>query len=37
MTRAGARLLAEEFRELADYHVTVILSGVRRSLVRNGT
>src|ERR1700675_1016553 len=31
MTRAGARLLAEEFRELAAFHVTVILSGVRRS------
>jgi glutaminase len=31
MTRAGVRLLAEEFRELAGYHVTVILSGVRRS------
>jgi glutaminase len=31
ITRAGARLLAEEFRELASYHVTVILSGVRRS------
>ena len=31
ITRAGARLLAEEFRELASYHVTVILSGIRRS------
>ena len=31
MTRAGTRLLAEEFRELAAYHVTVILSGIRRS------
>ena len=31
MTRAGARLLAEEFRELAAHHVTVILSGIRRS------
>jgi glutaminase len=31
MTRAGTRLLAEEFRELAGYHVTVILSGIRRS------
>ena len=31
MTRAGVRLLAEEFRELAGFHVTVILSGVRRS------
>ncbi len=31
MTRAGARLLAEGFRELAGFHVTVILSGIRRS------
>src|SRR3954469_22380736 len=31
MTRAGARLFAEEFHELAAYHVTVILSGIRRS------
>jgi glutaminase len=31
MTRAGARLLAEEFRELAAHHVTVILSGIRRA------
>src|SRR6266446_9319896 len=31
MTRAGARLLAEEFRELAAHHVTVILSGIKRS------
>jgi glutaminase len=31
MTRAGARLLAEEFRELARLHVTVILSGIKRS------
>ena len=31
MTRAGARLVAEEFRELAAYHVTVILSGIKRS------
>ena len=31
MTRAGARLLAEEFRELAAYHVTVILSGIKRA------
>src|SRR5450631_1153864 len=31
MTRAGARLLAEEFRELATFDVTVILSGVKRS------
>jgi len=31
VTRAGARLIAEEFRELADYHVTVVLSGIKRS------
>jgi glutaminase len=31
VTRAGARLLAEEFRELANFHVTVILSGIKRS------
>ena len=31
ITRAGARLLAEEFHELASYHVTVILSGILRS------
>jgi glutaminase len=31
MTRAGARLLAEEFRELAVYKVTVILSGIKRT------
>jgi glutaminase len=31
MTRAGVRLLAEEFGELAGFHVTVILSGIRRS------
>jgi glutaminase len=31
LTPAGARLLAEGFRELADHHVTVILSGIRRS------
>src|SRR5262245_33017060 len=31
VTRAGARLIAEEFRELAQYHVTVILSGIKRS------
>ena len=31
MTRAGTRLLAEEFRELAAHHVTVILSGILRS------
>jgi len=31
MTPAGARLLAEEFRELAVYHVTVIVSGIKRA------
>jgi glutaminase len=31
ITRAGARLLAEEFHELAHFHVTVILSGIKRS------
>lgn len=31
MTPAGTRLLAELFHELAAFHVTVILSGVRRS------
>jgi glutaminase len=31
VTRAGARLLSEEIRELAAFHVTVILSGIRRS------
>jgi glutaminase len=31
VTRAGARLVAEEFRELAHHHVTVILSGIKRS------
>jgi glutaminase len=31
VTRAGARLVAEEFRELAYHHVTVILSGIKRS------
>src|ERR1700688_1697491 len=31
MTRAGVRLLAEEFGELAGFDVTVILSGIRRS------
>jgi glutaminase len=31
VTRAGARMLAEEFRELANFHVTVILSGIKRS------
>ncbi|MFN5523693.1 glutaminase A [Bradyrhizobium sp.] len=31
MTQAGLRLLAELFHELADFHVTVVLSGIRRS------
>jgi glutaminase len=31
VTQAGARLIAEEFRELAGLHVTVILSGIKRS------
>ena len=31
VTRAGARMIAEEFRELAGLHVTVILSGIKRS------
>ena len=31
MTRAGARLLAEGFRELAAFHVTAVLSGIERS------
>ena len=31
MTLAGARLLAEEFQELAAYHVTVIVSGIKRA------
>jgi glutaminase len=31
VTRAGARLLAEEFSELANFDVTVILSGIKRS------
>jgi glutaminase len=31
VTRAGARMIAEEFRELANFHVTVILSGIKRS------
>jgi glutaminase len=31
MTRAGARLLAEGFRELAAFKVTAILSGIERS------
>src|SRR6195256_4743299 len=30
MTRAGARLLAEGFRELATFNVTAILSGIER-------
>src|SRR5882757_2254168 len=30
MTRAGARLVAEAFQELADLDVTVILSGIKR-------
>src|SRR5262249_12564334 len=29
-TRAGARLAAEEFRELAAHNVTVILAGIKR-------
>jgi glutaminase len=33
MTPAGLRLLAELFHELADFHITVILAGVRRSSV----
>ena len=31
VTRAGARLIAEEFRELQQHHVTVILSGIKRT------
>src|SRR5882757_4426364 len=31
LTPAGARLLAEEFQELAAYHVTVIVSGIKRA------
>lgn len=31
MTPAGARLLAEEFQELAAYHVTVVISGIKRA------
>jgi glutaminase len=31
MTRAGARLLAEGFHELAAFNVTVILSGIKRT------
>ena len=34
MTRAGARLVAEEFRELAAHGVTVILSGIKRDSQR---
>ncbi|MFO1108939.1 MAG: glutaminase A [Bradyrhizobium sp.] len=30
LTRAGARLVAEDFRELAAHNVTVILAGVKR-------
>ncbi len=30
MTRAGARLLAEGFRELAVLHITAIISGIKR-------
>ena len=30
LTRAGARLVAEEFQELAAHNVTVVLSGVKR-------
>ena len=37
MTRAGARLVAEEFRELAALHVTVILSGIKRALEGMGS
>lgn len=31
LTRAGARLVAEEFHELAAHRVTVILSGIKRN------
>ncbi|MBV8924802.1 MAG: glutaminase A [Bradyrhizobium sp.] len=31
ITRAGARMITEQFRELADFRVTVILSGIKRS------
>ena len=31
ITRAGARLIAEGFRELAEFDVTVILSGIKRA------
>jgi glutaminase len=34
MTRAGARLFVESFRELAAFDVTVILSGIERSSAR---
>jgi glutaminase len=30
ITRAGARLLAEGFRELAAFHVTAVISGIKR-------
>src|ERR1043166_7272285 len=30
VTRAGARLIAEEFRELAAHNVTVIMAGIKR-------
>src|SRR5437016_689725 len=33
MTPAGLRLLAEYFHELANFHVTVVLSGIRRASV----
>ena len=31
ITRAGARLLAEGFRELAAFHVTAVISGIKRN------
>src|SRR6201999_2739341 len=31
VTRAGARLIGEELRELAQFNVTVILSGIKRA------
>ena len=31
ITPAGMRLFAEGFRELAAHHVTVVMSGIRRS------
>ena len=34
VTPAGGRLLAEEFRELANFNVTVILSGIDRATVQ---